>query len=148
MRKYKHMLYIIKKQIIKSLVLIKNGSDFRLALLCDIEANIPKNTIFPHPFGIVIRKNTVIGENCVIHQNVTIGQRRTEQEAAIIGNNVDIGANAIILGPVSIGNHSKIGGGLLFLRMCLKTQLTSLSSSVDIYKNNRLDFTTINLKKM
>lgn len=136
--KYKHMLYIIKKQIFQSLILIKNGSDFRLALLCDIEADFPKSTIFPHPFGIVIRKNTAIGENCVIHQNVTIGQRRTEQEAAIIGNNVDIGANAIILGPISIGNNSKIGGRVLFLRMCLKTLLTSLFSSVDIYKNNSL----------
>lgn len=105
------MLYIIKKQIFQSLILIKNGFDFRLALLCDIEANIPKSTIFPHPFGIVIKKNTAIRENCAIHQNVTIGQRRTEQKAAIIGNNVDIGANAIVLEPVSIGNNSKTGGG-------------------------------------
>lgn len=113
--KYKHLLHIIKKQIIQSLILIKNGYDFRLAILCDIESNFPRSTIFPHPFGIVIRKNTVIGENCIIHQNVTIGQRKTEPEAAIIGNDVDIGANAIILGPVSIGNNSIIGGGAIVL---------------------------------
>ena len=41
----------------------------------------------PHPNGIVIHDNAVIGENCMIMQQVTIGQL-SEEYAPVIGSHV------------------------------------------------------------
>ena len=90
----------------------------RLALCCDIPLEIiPPTTHFPHPFGIAIREKTILGNNCIIKQNVTIGMRRNHAEdGAVIGNNVEICANALILGPVNIADNVKIGAGAIVLK--------------------------------
>lgn len=86
-------------------------------ILCDIDlSHIPKNTIFPHPIGIVIRNNVQLGSNCAIGQGVTIGQRRNEPGGAIIGSNVIICAHAIILGAIRIGDNTTIGAGSIVLK--------------------------------
>ncbi len=88
-----------------------------VAIFCDVPiSSIPRSTKFIHPFGIVIRGGTVIGENCTIRQNVTIGQKRQENGHATIGKNVEIGAGAIILGDLTIGDNCFIGAGAIVLR--------------------------------
>lgn len=65
-----------------------------------------------HPFGIIINKNTSIGDNCTIFQFVTIGAIEKEgftHLAPKIGNNVYIGAGAKILGNINIGDNVKVG---------------------------------------
>ena len=77
-------------------------------------ADIPLNSklggglVLPHPNGIVIHPDAVIGPNCLIFQQVTIGTR-SGSSPPVIGGHVDIGAGAKILGDVSIGNHANIG---------------------------------------
>ena len=54
----------------------------------------------------------VMGENCEVFQNVTIGSNRKEKEGRfmpIIGDNVSIGAGAVVVGAITIGNNVKIG---------------------------------------
>jgi serine O-acetyltransferase len=77
-----------------------------------------KNTKFPHPIGIVINSKAKIGHNCVIFQNVTIGDKLSnskESHYPTIGNNVLICANALILGDVKVGNNAIIGAGAIVL---------------------------------
>src|SRR5579859_7797491 len=77
-------------------------------------ADIPLNCriggglLIPHPNGIVIHPDALIGVNCLIFQQVTVGSR---EEAGLpqIGGHVDIGAGAKILGPVIVGDRAKIG---------------------------------------
>jgi serine O-acetyltransferase len=77
-------------------------------------ADIPLNCriggglLIPHPNGIVIHPDAVIGVNCLIFQQVTVGSR-TEMGLPVVGGHVDIGAGAKILGNVRIGGHAKIG---------------------------------------
>ena len=93
------------------LCITKHGFNWRL-LLCHVDLrDIPASTCLGHAIGIVIRRGTIIGENCLIHQNVTIGQKNDEEVQIRIGNNVNIGAHAIIVGGVSIGDNSIIGAG-------------------------------------
>lgn len=62
----------------------------------------------PHGLnGIIIHHKAIIGANCKIYQQVTIGGVRGE--APNIGNNVMIGAGAKVLGGIKIGNNVKIG---------------------------------------
>ncbi|WP_231704103.1 serine acetyltransferase [Cochlodiniinecator piscidefendens] len=57
----------------------------------------------PHPTGIIIHPDSVIGPNCMIFQQVTLAG------AVKVGGHVDIGTGAKILGPLTIGDHAKIG---------------------------------------
>lgn len=101
--------------IIRLLICIKKGFPLRLAI-CDLPfSTLPTSTNFSHPYGITIRGETRIGDDCIIRQNVTIGQRRDEPDYAVIGNNVSIGAGVIILGAVHIGDNVTIGAGSIVL---------------------------------
>lgn len=69
--------------------------------------NIPS---LPHGLhGIFISRYAKIGKNCLIYQNVTIGE--VNREAPVIGDNCLIGAGAVIIGGIRIGNNVCIGAG-------------------------------------
>jgi serine O-acetyltransferase len=72
--------------------------------------------LLPHPNGIVIHPDAVIGPNCLVFQQVTIGTVESRAGAPHIGAHVDIGAGAKILGPVVIGDHARIGANAVVLR--------------------------------
>lgn len=81
-------------------------------------ATIPKGTFFGHPYGITINANTRFGRKCAIRQNVTMGNRWTNdgsEQGAIIGNRVTFSVGCTILGPVSIGDCAVIGAGAVVL---------------------------------
>jgi len=65
-----------------------------------------------HFSGIQIN-NAVIGENCSVHQHVSIGASSQEEQAKTchIGNNVWIGAHSHILPGINIGQDSTIAAG-------------------------------------
>src|SRR5216683_6589659 len=99
---------IIAGVIRKGLVLrhgfwsVVTGAD--IPLNCQIGGGL----LIPHPNGIVIHPDAAIGVNCLIFQQVTLGNRRGPG-VPVIGGHVDIGAGAKILGPVQIGDHARIG---------------------------------------
>ena len=85
-------------------------------------ADIPVQTklggglILPHPNGVVIHPNVVLGPNCMIFQQVTLGNNRGVAGTPVLGGHVDIGPGARILGPVRIGNHAVIGANAVVLQ--------------------------------
>lgn len=64
--------------------------------------------------GIIIGKETVVGLNCVMAQQVMI-QADQGSGGVTIGDNVLIGAGARILAPSKIGNNVKIGANAVVL---------------------------------
>ena len=79
---------------------------------------LPETTIvgrrfkISHQNGIVIHPKAVFGDDCVVHQNVTIGESGHPSrygEAPRFGNRVKIGAGAAIIGKVVIGDDVTIG---------------------------------------
>lgn len=85
-------------------------------LNCDIGQALPKTVFLPHPFGIVVSGGCRLGNDVVIGQQVTIGNRNGIMAAATIGDRVYIGAGAKILGPVMIGNDAVIGANAVITR--------------------------------
>lgn len=83
-------------------------------------ADIPVTTriggglLMPHPNGIVVHPDAIIGPNCLLFQQVSIG---TDDSVGIptLGGHVDVGAGARILGSVSIGDHALIGANAVVL---------------------------------
>ena len=67
-------------------------------------SKIGKGTSIAHSVGVVIHHTAIIGNNCKILHNVTIGN-----SGVIIGDNVLLGAGCVIQGPCKIGNDAKIG---------------------------------------
>ncbi len=78
-------------------------------LNCDLGMSLPASVFLPHPFGIVVSSGVEMGEDVVIGQQVTIGNRSGVMAAPKIGNRVYIGAGAKILGPVTIGDDAIVG---------------------------------------
>lgn len=78
------------------------------------KAQIGDNTKFHHHgLGCVVHDNAIIGKQCTIFQNVTIGSKwpdgHCEGKAPTIGNNVLIGAGAVLIGNITVGDRAIIG---------------------------------------
>ena len=87
---------------------VVTGAD--IPLNCSIGGGL----LMPHPNGIVIHPGALIGPNCLIFQQVTIGTV-SGKGPPVIGGHVDIGAGAKILGDIVIGEHANIGANAVVL---------------------------------
>jgi serine O-acetyltransferase len=67
----------------------------------------------PHPNGVVIHPQAVIGPNCLIMQQVTIGVNRGGIPE--LAGHVDVSPGAKILGGIKIGKHALIGANAVVL---------------------------------
>jgi serine O-acetyltransferase len=91
----------------------RTGAEF--APGCQIGSGL----VVKHPVGIVVSGNAVIGNDCTLMQNATIGETLRPDDgpcAPIIGNRVLIGASASVLGAVRVGDGARIGANSVILR--------------------------------
>ena len=74
-------------------------------------AKIGKNFIIDHGMGTVIGETSVIGDNCIVYQGVTLGgtHLRRIKRHPTLEDHVVIGAGAKILGNITIGSGSRVG---------------------------------------
>ncbi len=81
-------------------------------------AQIGKNLFIDHGAGVVIGETAVIGDNCTLYQNVTLGGTGKEHNKRhpTLKNNVTVGAGAKVLGNITIGNNVKIGANSVVLK--------------------------------
>lgn len=70
-----------------------------------------------HGTGVVIGETTVIGKNCTIFQNATLGGTGKEvgKRHPTLEDEVMVCAGAKVLGPFTVGKGSKIGAGAVVL---------------------------------
>ncbi|MFH1033289.1 MAG: hypothetical protein V1806_02170 [Pseudomonadota bacterium] len=64
-----------------------------------------------HGLGTVIGSRNTIGKGFQIYQGCTIGHRQDFEDGCLIGDNVIMYTQAMILGPVRIGDDVVIGAG-------------------------------------
>lgn len=87
---------------------------FLFATWIPSSAKIGKNfTVGYGGLGVVIHSNSVIGDNCLVAQNVTIGRNFGDKHVPIIGDDVYIGAGSVVFGEIIIGNNVIIGSNSL-----------------------------------
>lgn len=81
-------------------------------------ATIGRRLFIDHGMGIVIGETAVVGDDCTIYHQVTLGGTGKDKNKRhpTVGNNVMIGAGAKILGPIKIGDNVKIGAGAIILK--------------------------------
>ncbi len=81
-------------------------------------AKIGKRLVIDHGMGIVIGETAEIGDDCLIYHGVTLGGTGKDvgKRHPTIGNNVLIGTGAKVLGPLKIGDNSRVAANSVVLR--------------------------------
>ncbi|MGX6961698.1 serine O-acetyltransferase EpsC [Vagococcus xieshaowenii] len=80
-------------------------------------AKLGRRLFIDHGMGIVIGETAEVGEDVVLFHGVTLGGTGKDKgkRHPTIGNGAYISAYAQILGPITIGDHSKIGASSVVL---------------------------------
>ena len=88
-------------------------------------AKLGKNLFIDHGMGVVIGETSEIGDNVTIYHAVTLGgsspsidseKQRHEKRHPTIGHDVVIGSGAQIIGPVKVGNNSRIAANAVVVK--------------------------------
>lgn len=81
-------------------------------------AKIGKGVFIDHGMGVVIGETTEVGDYVTLYQGVTLGGTGKERgkRHPTVGNNVVIAAGATVLGPITIGDYSKVGAGAVVVK--------------------------------
>jgi serine O-acetyltransferase len=76
-------------------------------------AKIGRRFFIDHGMGVVIGETSEIGDDVTIYQGVTLGGTSTEpiKRHPTIEDSVTIFSGAAVLGPVTVGRHSRVGAG-------------------------------------
>lgn len=78
-------------------------------------AVIGRRFFIDHGMGVVIGETAEIGDDVLMYHQVTLGGRSRGRfkRHPTIGNNVLLGAGAKIIGPITIGDGTKVGANAL-----------------------------------
>jgi serine O-acetyltransferase len=81
-------------------------------------ARFGKGVFIDHGMGVVIGETSEIGDYVTLYQGVTLGGTGKEKgkRHPTVGRNVVIAAGAKVLGPITIGDDSKVGAGAVVIR--------------------------------
>jgi serine O-acetyltransferase len=76
-----------------------------------------QRVVIEHAGAIVIHGSAEIGDECILRQGVTLGNRYLEKpfDAPRLGKRVNVGAGAKILGAVYVGDDAQIGANAVVL---------------------------------
>ena len=80
-------------------------------------AKLGRRVFIDHGTGVVIGATAEVGDDTVIYQGVTLGGtgKETGKRHPTIGKNVMIGAGAKVLGPITVGDNSRMAAGSVVL---------------------------------
>lgn len=110
-----HVLYEINLKFIARLI----SQIGRLLTGIEIHpgARIGKGLFIDHGMGVVIGETTIIGDDCTIYQNATLGATGKDKgkRHPTLKNNIIVGAGAKVIGNIVIEDNVKIGAGAVVL---------------------------------
>lgn len=81
-------------------------------------AKFGKGVFIDHGMGVVIGETSEVGDYVTLYQGVTLGGtgKQKGKRHPTVGRNVVIAAGAKVLGPITIGDDSKVGAGAVVIR--------------------------------
>lgn len=120
--RFGHMRYRFRNRVIRILLgalhlILSKVGEILFGITIGVSAKIGRRLIIEHSGAIVIHGGAEIGDDCIVRQGVTIGNRSLDDPlgAPIIGHRVNIGAGAKILGRVHVGDDARIGANAVVL---------------------------------
>lgn len=108
---YRHNLKFLAR-------MISQHSRHRTGIEIHPGATIGRRLVIDHGMGIVIGETAEIGDDCLIYHGVTLGGTGKDvgKRHPTIGNNVLIGTGAKVLGPIKVGDNSRIAANSVVLK--------------------------------
>lgn len=81
-------------------------------------AQIGRRFFIDHGMGVVIGETAVVGDDCTLYHGVTLGGTSWDKgkRHPTLGNNVVVGAGAKVLGPITLGNGSRVGSNAVVVK--------------------------------
>jgi serine O-acetyltransferase len=107
---YRHKLYFLARAI-------SQFSRFITGIEIHPGARIGNRLLIDHGMGVVIGETAIVGDDCTIYHQVTLGGTGKERKKRhpTIGNNVIVGSGSKVLGNITIGDNVKIGANSVLL---------------------------------
>ena len=86
---------------------VRYGADIHPA------AQIGRRFTIDHGIGVVIGGTAIIGDDCLIYQNATLGMtgKHGGKRHPTLGSGVMVGAGSILLGAINVGDGVRVGAG-------------------------------------
>ncbi|MFM7427627.1 MAG: serine O-acetyltransferase [Elainella sp.] len=93
---------------------VRNGYGIELPYT----VRLGRRVVIEHQGAIVIHGYSVIGDDCILRQGVTLGNRSLDQpfDAPKLGKRVNVGAGAKLLGKIEVGDDAAIGANAVVLK--------------------------------
>lgn len=110
-----HWLY--ERKLYTAARIISQWARSRTGIEIHPGAQIGSGLFIDHGMGVVIGETTIIGDNCLLYQGVTLGGTGKDKgkRHPTLGNNVLVGSGAKVLGPFKVGNNVKIAANAVVL---------------------------------
>ena len=111
MHRFAHKLDYWKIPLIPRI--ISNISRFFTGIEIHPKARIGRRFFIDHGMGVVIGATTIIGDDVLLYQGVTLDGTGNEhgKRHPTLGDNIVVGSGAKVLGNIEIGSNSRIGAG-------------------------------------
>ncbi|WP_440130448.1 serine O-acetyltransferase [Agrococcus jejuensis] len=81
-------------------------------------ATLGRRLLIDHGMGVVIGETAVVGDDCLIYHQVTLGGTSAAggRRHPVLGDRVTVGAGAKVLGPIVLGDDVKVGANAVVVR--------------------------------
>lgn len=142
LRKYEYWFNVSQNNVFKKIIMQiyklkwhKLGVKLGIAIAPNV---CGKGLSIAHINGININQNAVIGENCRIHEGVTIGASGGSS-APEIGNNVFLASGCKVMGSVYIADKCVVGANAVVVKSIDKEGVTVGGVPAQIISSNNSD---------
>ncbi len=110
--------YLYTKNFITLARIVSQFARFITGIEIHPGAKVGKRLFIDHGMGIVIGETAIIGDDCTIYHQVTLGGtgKESKKRHPTIKNNVIIGCGSKVLGNIVIGNNVKIGANSVVIK--------------------------------
>lgn len=113
-----HRLWLASPTLHPVARVISQFSRFMTGIEIHPGASIGRRFFIDHGMGVVIGETAEVGDDVLMYHQVTLGGRSRGRfkRHPTIGNHVLLGAGAKIIGPITIGDGTKIGANALVVK--------------------------------
>jgi len=99
-------------------------------------ASVGRRFFIDHGTGVVIGETAVVGDDCVVFHGVTLGGtgNHAGKRHPMLGDDVLIGTQATLLGPITVGSHTRIGANAVVIMRDVPGNATVVGAPARIVK--------------